>query len=558
MDSNKHESTRKSSRKDFADMLRDRQLYVASLLAEFKSLLGVFENESSRLNSEFGIKFSVLNQSSFAMQDIDLISSQMWACVQFGVQLDMALMPELCAPSSIFYIDHSRSFILCLVETDGEQFICVDSKHGIVVRAKHELLELRTGVLLSFNERHNAHSRFVNKLRFQKSRERLSSQYAEKNDLPFNDLTQVVDTFLIELIKHPSFRESRLSTPYASATLAQIEPPILLERRRKRRSQYYILLSACDFEVLIYDVASGNFKRYTHAESLPLLEGFVIQFNSISVSQSDSQVALLLHRAYDYSASSPFLTCPTSLCDQSLEAFANEFSAHKIATIAQFIDRESLFDIQSQVSETITNRGYGYMPVGSQRAFHATSVEGAINDPAVYANAKAMPVLSRLLGPDLVINSVAIVNARVGGNFQKLHRDHEALFDNTNRVSGPPRHEQSFAIVLAIPLVSLTFQTGTTRFVDASSDSGLLQPVVTDLGDAFIYDYALEHQGTPTLTENDRAILYVVYSKPWFREVTTYRKLAQLFISDAEFEKVAPQHRGLFFNRENPTQIQEH
>jgi hypothetical protein len=65
-------------------------------------------------------------------------------------------------------------------------------------------------------------------------------------------------------------------------------------------------------------------------------------------------------------------------------------------------------------------------------------------------------------------------------------------------------------------------------------------------GDAYLMDYRLVHAGMPNLSDRSRAIMYVTYSRRWFRDTVNYSKQYAIEISETELAKVPEAHRPIF------------
>ena len=196
--------------------------------------------------------------------------------------------------------------------------------------------------------------------------------------------------------------------------------------------------------------------------------------------------------------------------------------------------------------------------VGDQRYMITASIKGPLNSTKLYANKTLMPLLRRLLGNRLIISSFGSVIAYPGADAQRVHFDYPPLFDEeTTCVSLPPH-----AITLVIPLVDLTEQTGSTavwlgshtrigarRELEGLVASGSYDGSVTPLpkmGDAFLMDFRTIHAGTPNRSDSPRPILYIVYSREWFREDLNFSEQPAINISAKQLGKVPRKHRHLF------------
>ncbi len=209
--------------------------------------------------------------------------------------------------------------------------------------------------------------------------------------------------------------------------------------------------------------------------------------------------------------------------------------------------------------------------VGDDRFMISIKIKGPFNDSALYASEMLMPVLDRLLTSHCRIASFGSVVARPGAADQDIHLDHPPLFESqsfeTKRsdLGVDYRSLPPYAITVVIPLVDLTPQTGSTAIWEGTHKSADRKTQLEQLmtkpdyasatlpmprrGDAYLMDYRVIHGGTANRSEFDRPILYIVYSRPWFRDGFNFFKQRAVQISDKQLKKVPKKLRGLFSNR---------
>ena len=206
--------------------------------------------------------------------------------------------------------------------------------------------------------------------------------------------------------------------------------------------------------------------------------------------------------------------------------------------------------------------------VGDERFMLTVDLRGKFNQPAVYANPCLMQILTRLLSPYLRIASFGSVVAMPGAEDQPIHLDHPPLFgDAAARDDLPP-----YAITMVIPLVDITQASGTTaiwegshkldfrhdngghdenriemltRLMESPDYSGAATPLPKQ-GDVYLMDYRVIHGGLANRSDIDRPILYVVYSRPWFRDGFNFGKQPAVSITPKQLKKVPKKLRKLF------------
>ena len=203
--------------------------------------------------------------------------------------------------------------------------------------------------------------------------------------------------------------------------------------------------------------------------------------------------------------------------------------------------------------------------VGDQRYMLTLDIKGKFNRPEVYANERLMPLLSGLLSSNLRIASFGCVTALRGAEDQPIHIDHPPLFESTPHLTDdiPP-----YAVTMVVPLVDIDEQTGTTAIWEGSHkqsddqnsedrfkllgrlmqepDYSMAAKPLPRQGDVYLMDYRVIHGGLANRSQIDRPILYVVYSRPWFRDGFNFGKQPSVSISSKQLKKVPKKFRRMF------------
>ncbi|MCZ6855347.1 MAG: phytanoyl-CoA dioxygenase family protein, partial [Gammaproteobacteria bacterium] len=193
--------------------------------------------------------------------------------------------------------------------------------------------------------------------------------------------------------------------------------------------------------------------------------------------------------------------------------------------------------------------------VGDRRTMITVAVQGPFNSSRLYANRLIVTLMKRLLGQHLTLGSVGAIVSLPGARNQQIHRDIPPIFSEQDNGEGkfvtsalPP-----YAVTVVIPLVPLDKETGTTRMWpgshrDSSADNrrGRFYDPYASLGDCLLMDYRLRHQGLANASGTVRAILYLVYCRPWFVDYRNYWKQEPLRVPRHEYERVPLEHRNLF------------
>ena len=72
------------------------------------------------------------------------------------------------------------------------------------------------------------------------------------------------------------------------------------------------------------------------------------------------------------------------------------------------------------------------------------------------------------------------------------------------------------------------------------------------LGDVYLMDFRLIHAGTANQSDQARPILYLVYSRPWFREDLNFDEQPPIRISRKQYQRVPSEYRHLFASARRP------
>jgi ectoine hydroxylase-related dioxygenase (phytanoyl-CoA dioxygenase family) len=191
--------------------------------------------------------------------------------------------------------------------------------------------------------------------------------------------------------------------------------------------------------------------------------------------------------------------------------------------------------------------------VGGGRYMVTLNLNPPFDNPALFASPPLLAIARATLGVDAIINSFAVVIALPGAEAQRVHVDHGMLFpgDEAASMAAPP-----YALTAIIPLLDLDASTGSTEvwprgpnmarpdlWLDKQPGSTVLD---LSLGDAVLIDYRVCHGGTPNPGLVPRPVLYVVYSRPWFRDADNFSEMPPLRVSAQHLANMAPEYRSLF------------
>ncbi|MGE3949106.1 MAG: phytanoyl-CoA dioxygenase family protein [Blastocatellales bacterium] len=216
--------------------------------------------------------------------------------------------------------------------------------------------------------------------------------------------------------------------------------------------------------------------------------------------------------------------------------------------------REQLNEICGDLSNPTSIAYHNALQVGDRRMMIPVPFTGAFNDQRFYANPVLYSFLKDVLGCGFVLNGLGAVVSFPGAADQHIHRDHPMLFGSPVDDFLPP-----FAVTVIIPLVELNEKSGTTRMWPGShlmkfllenieipvSERPHIDPTAGP-GDCLLMDYRLYHSGLANTSDAIRPILYLIYSRPWFRDSVNYKKHLPLNPSADELERIPDNYRHLF------------
>ena len=187
--------------------------------------------------------------------------------------------------------------------------------------------------------------------------------------------------------------------------------------------------------------------------------------------------------------------------------------------------------------------------VGQERYMVTVPLEPPFDQPWLYANPIVKQLVRGWLGEHFVLNSFGSVIAFPGAPAQHTHVDHPRLF----AAQGLDTRLPPYAVTMIVPLMPITERNGGTQVWEGShrvpGDAWReLSPslLVADPGASLFMDYRVWHGGAANRAQVPRPLLYVVYSRPWFRDAANFYRQRPIEISDETLEGVSPEHLHLF------------
>ena len=202
------------------------------------------------------------------------------------------------------------------------------------------------------------------------------------------------------------------------------------------------------------------------------------------------------------------------------------------------------------------------LEVGHQRYKFTVSMQAPFNDPRLYAAPKLLPILHEILGSDCVVHSFGAVCAFPGSEMQHFHKDHGPLFIEAGGLNAflPP-----YCLRVHLPMTDLDEASGTTALWSGShrdrdnKETSKQGKAVGDgvegaylpypkAGDCYLMDFRVSHRGTANVSEHARTVLYMLFSRRWFKDHQNFERQSRLDIAADEYEKIPEEHRELFLN----------
>ncbi len=195
--------------------------------------------------------------------------------------------------------------------------------------------------------------------------------------------------------------------------------------------------------------------------------------------------------------------------------------------------------------------------VGNRRVMVTVRLEPPFNDPLFYAHPLLLPILKRILGPELILSGFGAVVSLPGAADQQVHRDLSHLFGDKMLDALIP----CYALNLLIPLVEVNEENGMTRlwpgshtvfdahYGELAQQMPFIDPPLAK-GSCLIFDYRLIHLGRANRSDAPRPLLYNTYSRAWFRDPVNYRQQSPLVIPAVEQERIPVEHQRLFIAAE--------
>ncbi len=229
-----------------------------------------------------------------------------------------------------------------------------------------------------------------------------------------------------------------------------------------------------------------------------------------------------------------------------------------ILILRQAVEHKVLSDAGQAVLESLCGQDANQarrraVRVGDARYMVTPDWNSPFDRPELFASPPLLAIARATLGVDVIVNSLTVVVALPGAEAQRPHLDHRMLFpsDEATSVAAPP-----YALTAIIPLLDLNNSTGSTEVwprgpLMATPDlwhdklpGSTVLPLM--LGDVGVMDYRVCHNGTANVGLVPRPILYIVYSRPWFRDSENFEEVPPLRLTAQHLAGIPTQYRSLF------------
>ena len=184
-----------------------------------------------------------------------------------------------------------------------------------------------------------------------------------------------------------------------------------------------------------------------------------------------------------------------------------------------FVDelRDFYVDFVSEKNRNV-NSNFRYPCQGKGRIEYMMPFAPPFNESnsAPYADHRIRAIVSKFLGPPFKLELMTVINSLPGSGDQRWHQGWRYLFHETEHL--PP-----YAIVVTVPLDDVTVEMGGTQFCPRKKlrfyhGWRCNDPVqaATTKGTVVMFDYKTLHRGPANLSNRDRPMISMVFSKSWF------------------------------------------
>lgn len=210
--------------------------------------------------------------------------------------------------------------------------------------------------------------------------------------------------------------------------------------------------------------------------------------------------------------------------EQERDALAEEFNRNGFVILPGLLPKEKLMRWREAFGGLLDERvRSGSTAVrGANRHYITLPFQAPFADESIFADPDLLGVVERVAGDDPVMCQLATDTPLAGSDYQDVHRDTPALFENFTETP-------SFQLAVNFPLCDVTLENGpleTTLGTHrmhaqdalAAYEQGKapLKAITMKLGDVMIRDVRGLHRGTPNRTAEPRPMVVIGYSRSWY------------------------------------------
>ena len=240
--------------------------------------------------------------------------------------------------------------------------------------------------------------------------------------------------------------------------------------------------------------------------------------------------------------------------EKTLKIARHLFEVHGYLKIDNLFSVEFIQTLASSlVSQLQFDEIEGHLKSGSQVSHQRYIVpipfKPPFNDPELYAHPVLLSLMKEFLGPHCILSSLGSVVSLPGATDQHVHADYLPLFEESPELTGT---YPSYAITVAVPLVDIDLLNGPTKIwsgshriypIDSEMRSYYRHLLCGVMGSCYFWDYRTIHAGGSNHSETIRPLLYMGYTRRWFKDLLNPD---QLKIEEGEFQQIPKEHHKLF------------
>jgi ectoine hydroxylase-related dioxygenase (phytanoyl-CoA dioxygenase family) len=209
---------------------------------------------------------------------------------------------------------------------------------------------------------------------------------------------------------------------------------------------------------------------------------------------------------------------------EELDSLAEEFDSNGFVVLPGLLPKEKLIRWREAFDNLLDERvRSGSTAVrGANRHYITLPFRPPFADESIFADPDLLGVIELVAGDDPVMCQLATDTPLNGSDYQDIHRDTPALFENFAETP-------SFQLAVNFPLCEVTLENGPleTTFgahrmhapdALAAYEKGKLplKAITMKMGDVMIRDVRGLHRGTPNRTAEPRPMVVIGYSRSWY------------------------------------------